>query len=115
MQISGGKLGLVAIRKSLLAGADPGFPVGGAPTLQGEAPTYTFSQKLHEIKKILVRRGRPPWIRHWLVSEISSDFLTATSLELKFNWETLPLKVCLHVTFIACYSACYFFDADAKQ
>ena len=40
---------------------DPGFPVGGAPTLQG-APTYKFarfSQKLHEIKKILVGGGRP--------------------------------------------------------
>ena len=40
---------------------DPGFPVGGALTLQG-APTYKFarfSKKLHEIKKILVGGGRP--------------------------------------------------------
>ena len=29
----------------------------GAPSLQGNVPTYTFSQKLHEIKKIFVRRG----------------------------------------------------------
>ena len=34
------------------AGADPGFPVGGAPTLQGKARTYKFSEKLHKIKKI---------------------------------------------------------------
>ena len=41
------------------AGADTGFSVGGAPTPRG-APTYKFdgfSQKLHEIKKILVCRG----------------------------------------------------------
>ena len=39
---------------------DPGFPVGGAPILGGEAPAYDFakySQKLHEIDKILGRRG----------------------------------------------------------
>ena len=43
------------------AGADPGFPVGGAPTLQG-APTYDFAkfwEKLHEIEKILGRGGPP--------------------------------------------------------
>ena len=40
-----------------LTGADPGFPVGGAPTLQEGAPACKFarfSEKLHEIKKILV-------------------------------------------------------------
>ena len=39
---------------------DPGIPVGGAPTLQGEVLTYRFarfSHKLREIKNILVRRG----------------------------------------------------------
>ena len=42
--------------------ADPGFPVGGAPTLGG-TPTYDFAKffkKLHEIEKILGRRGAPP-------------------------------------------------------
>ena len=41
------------------AGADIGFTIGGAPTLQG-VPTYDFakiSEKLHEIEKILVRGG----------------------------------------------------------
>ena len=44
------------------AGADPGFPVGGGanPRGGGGAPTYDFvksSEKLHEIEKILDRRG----------------------------------------------------------
>ena len=55
------------IKFELLPGADRGFPIGGAPTLQG-APTYDFTkfcEKLHEIEKILGRRGAPPWIRHW--------------------------------------------------
>ena len=41
------------------AGADPRFPVGGGTDPLG-APTYgfvNFSQKLHEIEKILGRRG----------------------------------------------------------
>ena len=58
--------------KSEFTGADPGFPIRGAPTLKG-APTYKiarFSQKLHEIKKIWsvgggACRGCPSWIRHW--------------------------------------------------
>ena len=46
----------------LISGADPGFPVGGAPTPPREGANK-FSQVLHEIKKILVRRGRrvPPY------------------------------------------------------
>ena len=47
---------------------DPGFPVGGGANPLGGAPTYDFvkfSEKLHEIEKILDRRGgarrvRPP-------------------------------------------------------
>ena len=42
-----------------LSEADPGFPVGGGANLGG-APTYDFvkfSQKLHEIEKILGRWG----------------------------------------------------------
>ena len=42
-----------------MAGADTGFPVGGAPTLGGGRQHINlpdFPQKLHEIKKILVRR-----------------------------------------------------------
>ena len=27
-----------------LAGADPGFPIAGAPTLQEGAPTYNFAK-----------------------------------------------------------------------
>ena len=44
-----------------LAGADPGFPVGGgADPPGGGAPTYDFvkiSQNMHEIEKILDHRG----------------------------------------------------------
>ena len=47
------------------AGTDPGFPVAGGadPTGVGGAPTYDFakfSTDLHEIEKILGRRGRAP-------------------------------------------------------
>ena len=44
------------------SGADLGFPVGRGANPPG-APTYDFvkfSEKLHEIEKILVRRGAPP-------------------------------------------------------
>ena len=43
----------------LLSGADPGFPVGGGANPTG-VPTYDFAkfcEKLHEIEKILGRRG----------------------------------------------------------
>ena len=57
----------------MLTGVDPVFLVGGGASPPTGAPTYDFakfSEKLHEIKKILGRRGRvpgvPPWIRHWL-------------------------------------------------
>ena len=57
------------------AGVDPGFPVGGGADPPGGRTTYDFvkfSQKLHEIEKILGRgggmcQGRRPWIRHWKV------------------------------------------------
>ena len=42
------------------AGADPGFSVGGGADPPGGAPTYDYvkiSEKLHEIEKILDRRG----------------------------------------------------------
>ena len=44
--------------------ADPGFPVGGAPT----SDTYTFWRKhMRKRKKLILlggaRRRRPPWIR----------------------------------------------------
>ena len=54
------------------SGADPGFPVGGGADPRGSA-NIRFCQnfrKLHEIKKILGRRGAghepsaPPQIRH---------------------------------------------------
>ena len=44
-----------------LTGADPGFPVERGVNPPG-APTYDFakfSKKLHEIEKILGRRGSP--------------------------------------------------------
>ena len=43
----------------ILAGADPRFTVGGGANLPVMTSTCKFSQKLHEIKKILVRRGDP--------------------------------------------------------
>ena len=44
----------------LLSRGDPGFPIGGCANPQGEAPTSKlarFSQKLHEIKNILLGGG----------------------------------------------------------
>ena len=41
-----------------LSGANPGFPVGGGANPPGVVPTYDFakfSEKLHEIEKILVQ------------------------------------------------------------
>ena len=41
-----------------------------------------------------------------LISDTSSDFLTTISLELKLNWETLPLRGCLHqetVSLLRCH------------
>ena len=53
-------------------GADPGFPIGGGANPLGGVPTYDFAkfcEKLHEIGKILGRRGArtgcAPQIRHW--------------------------------------------------
>ena len=50
------------ISKNQVPGADPGFPLGGAPTIQEGAPTYEIAkifEKLHEIEKIL---GRRPYV-----------------------------------------------------
>ena len=51
------------------SGADPGFPVGGGcQPSRRRAPAYKFarfSEKLHEIKKMLVRRGGSHWISHY--------------------------------------------------
>ena len=47
--------------KTSLTGADPGFPVGRGANPLGGSPTYDFvkfSQKLHEIEKILGCGGR---------------------------------------------------------
>ena len=44
-------------------GADQGFPIGKGANPPRVAPTHDFaknSQKLHEIEKMLGRRGRPP-------------------------------------------------------
>ena len=58
---------------SLVSEADPGFPVGGARTLQGGRQPTTlpnFPKKMHEIENILFRRwgarprsatGFDPW------------------------------------------------------
>ena len=43
-----------------VAGADPGFPIAGGDNPPGGAATYDFAkfrEKLHEIEKILGRRG----------------------------------------------------------
>ena len=43
-----------------LTGKDPGFLIGGGTNPPGRVPTYKFarfSQKMHEMKKILVCRG----------------------------------------------------------
>ena len=66
------------------AGADPGFPVGGGANPPGGTPTYDFSEKLHEIEKILARRGDasldPPLGRYgvlFLKHEIENNFVLA--------------------------------------
>ena len=46
-------------------GADPGFPVGVPPTLQGKAPAYKFSKNCMKLRKFWsggegVRAGAPP-------------------------------------------------------
>ena len=44
----------------LHTGADPGFPIGGDTNPVGGMPTYDFakfSEKMHEIEKILGHRG----------------------------------------------------------
>ena len=46
-------------KDSPFSGADPGFPVGAGAKPPGGAPTYDFSEKLHEIEEMLARRGRP--------------------------------------------------------
>ena len=66
------------------AGADPVFPIGGgANPLGGGASSYKFarfSEKLHEIKKILVHRGACAWVRHWsgqiIQNQINLDFFS---------------------------------------
>ena len=47
-------------KDSPFSGADPGFPVGAGAKPPGGAPTYDFAEKLHEIEKMLARRGRLP-------------------------------------------------------
>ena len=47
-------------KETALPEADPGFPVGGVTSPPGGGPTYDFarfSQKLHEIGKILGHKG----------------------------------------------------------
>ena len=71
--------------KLFMPGADPEFPVGGAPTLQWGAPTYEFakfSEKLHEIEKNLGPggwgRGVAPWrpVRSASACKMSGIFST---------------------------------------
>ena len=56
----------MVLEKSSRSGADPGFSVGGCANPPWGVPTYDFakfSEKLHEIEKILGRgwgRGHPP-------------------------------------------------------
>ena len=53
-------VGMSMNKIALCTGADPGFLLGGGANPLGGAPTYDFvkfSKKLHEIEKILGRRG----------------------------------------------------------
>ena len=48
-----------------IAGADPGFPIGGGANPPGGVPTYDcakFCEKLHENEKILGRGGCTPGV-----------------------------------------------------
>ena len=90
-----------------------------APIPGGEgAPTYKFagfSQKLHEIKKILVRRrGHPPLIRHckihmpyrenWYFYQTEDLNFGNTSQEIN-RLKTLPCKILPTSPF--CYFQCF--------
>ena len=69
-------------------GVDIGFLVGWGVSPWG-VPTYKlagFSQKLHEIKKILVRGGWPPWICHWSVVDPRGQSRCAPPMDQKFSW-----------------------------
>ena len=56
------------------SGADPGFPVGGAPTRGEGGHQYTISQtfpkKRHEIEKTLGRVECSPWIRQCFLAKL---------------------------------------------
>ena len=46
-------------------GPDPGFPVGGTPTIRGGTPTFDFtkfSKKVDKIENILGRGGWGWWV-----------------------------------------------------
>ena len=91
-------IGLGPLKGGQSTGVDPGFPVGGAPTLWGGGgwglvPTYKFagfSQKLHEIKNILVHLGRAPALDPPLVycSRLS------TQPKLMARWSDQPVTDC---------------------
>ena len=88
------------------AGADPGFPVGGGANPSGGAPTYEFAkfrEKLHEIEKILGRRGggaragrAPPKSATGMCTSLSVQFFSFlcsfrkkwpnNTLEIPFPW-----------------------------
>ena len=102
-----------------LTGADPGFPIGGAPTFHKGAPTYDFakfSKKLDEIEKILGRRrGRPPLdpplFKHEPTSEhfhafvflplrftIESVYFFQNKILQLFHHQNIILRSCVQVT-----------------
>ena len=80
--------------------ADPGFPIGGAPTLWG-APTsnvYTFWQKhMRKRKKLILLGGghvlaAPPWIRQWFLLK-SPAWITDIKLTQVYNIENSIQKI----------------------
>ena len=82
-------------------GADPGFPVGGSANHPEGGANLRYCQhfpkKLHEIAKILGRRGgagrgRPPQIRHWKMMHMKLiAFKTARCNRTLCNGKTLLL------------------------
>ena len=62
---------IIRLTAKTVSGADPGFPVGGAPTLGGHQHMISsnFPKNCMKLRNFWAvwggaHRGRPPWIRH---------------------------------------------------
>ena len=90
MESNGSFLGKLLLKHTCLKnlvssiGADPAFPSGGGDNPRGSGMTTydfaDFSKKLHEIKKILVRRG---WGAH---AGAPLGFATVQLLDVEYQW-----------------------------